>query len=295
MNVKTMVFKMVLLRLILKNAKGDRTMLLIEKMKHKEDFTALERQISEYILEHRNEIFELSLAEFSKRLYVSKATMIRYFKKLGFASYRELCVELAKELSLYENGVPGENGTAESGNETAEDIAKRIQMVNTTALAISYEYLGFRDVEEIADIIRQYSRIYIYGYGEAGISAARIMNAKLIAMGKDTTLIRTSEQHAGRYRSFDRKSIAIFCVYNDAEGKAAAMAKDIHSMSLPVLLISGPFPSEIDRYAYRSLRTMYTEEEGADVTSGSVSAMEYLGNVILEVLKRKLKQQLILK
>ena len=100
MNVKTMVFKMVLLRLILKNAKGDRTMLLIEKMKHKEDFTALERQISEYILEHRNEIFELSLAEFSKRLYVSKATMIRYFKKLGFASYRELCVELAKELSL---------------------------------------------------------------------------------------------------------------------------------------------------------------------------------------------------
>jgi hypothetical protein len=84
-------------------------------------------------------------------------------------------------------------------------------------------------------------------------------------------------------------------VYNDAEGKAAAMAKDIHSMRLPVLLISGPFSNEIDRYAYRSLRTMYTEEEGADVTSGSVSAMEYLGNVILEVLKRKLKQQLILK
>ena len=57
-------------------------MLLIEKMKHKEDFTALERQISDYILEHRDEMFEMSLAQLAGKLYVSKATVIRYFKKL---------------------------------------------------------------------------------------------------------------------------------------------------------------------------------------------------------------------
>lgn len=266
-------------------------MLLIEKMKHKEDFTALERQISEYILDHRSEIFELSLAEFSSRLYVSKATMIRYFKKLGFSSYRELCVELAKELSLYENGVHEENGTFFTEGKGAEDIAKKIQLINTTALAISYEYINSREIDEAADILRQYNRIYLYGCGEAGASGARRLFGRLIRMGRDVTLIDTAEKHRERKESYDRRAIAVFCVYNDAEGSAAEMAKELHNMSLPVLLISGPFNNEIDRYAYRILRTMYTEDQTEEGALGSHTAMEYLSDVLAYTLLKRTEKQ----
>lgn len=266
-------------------------MLLIEKMKHKEDFTILERQISDYILEHRDEIFELSLAEFSNRLYVSKATMIRYFKKLGFSSYRELCVELAKELSLYENNVHEENGSYFSEDESAAEIAKKIQLIHTSALAISYEYLNYRDIEEMADIIRQYNRIYLYGFGEGGMAAARGLQARLIDLGKDTTLIDYNDLHMQRYKSFDRKSITIFSVYSDEDGSAARMAKDLHALSLPMLLLTGPFSSEIERYAYRTVRTMYTEENGTEGALGSVQAMQYLADVLFYTLQNKTMKQ----
>lgn len=269
-------------------------MLLIEKMKHKEDFTILERQISEYILEHRDEIFELSLAEFSKRLYVSKATMIRYFKKLGFASYRELCVELAKELSLYESGVAEENGSYFKEDETVADIAKKIQMINTNALAISYEYLNFRDIEEMADIILQFNRIYLYAYGEGGTAAMRALQTRLISLGKDTTLIDYNDLHMQRYKSFDKKALVIFAVYNDSEGQAAGMAKDIHTISLPIILICGPYANEVERYAYRSVRTMYAEDTEISGPLGSVRAMEYLTDILFYAVRKKAEKQMIL-
>lgn len=262
-------------------------MLLIEKMKHTEDFTILERQISEYILEHRDEIFNLSLAELSNHLYVSKATIIRYFKKLGFSSYRELCVELAKELSLYENN--NESVTNLNGSDTPEDIAKKIQQINTNALAITYEYLNFRDIEEMADIIRQYNRIYLFGIGKAGLSAAVKLRSGLIGLGKDTSLIDYNDMHAERYKSFDRKSIIIFSVYNDENGTAAKIAGNVHSLSLPVMLLCGPFQNKVESYASRIIRTMYTEEQGSDDNCGSVAAMEYLSEILYYALRSNLK------
>ena len=67
-------------------------MLLSERLKKEADFTALEKQISQYILDHPKEVFNLPLAELASKLYVSKATIIRYYKKLGFDSYRDMCV-----------------------------------------------------------------------------------------------------------------------------------------------------------------------------------------------------------
>ena len=127
-------------------------MLLIEKMKHKENFTVLERQITDYILEHRDEMYEMTLAELAGKLYVSKATVIRYFKKLGFSSYRELCVELAREQNYYQATLEGEEGILPDGSEPVPQTAQKIQKQTANALAVTSQYMDYTELHEAAKV-----------------------------------------------------------------------------------------------------------------------------------------------
>lgn len=254
-------------------------MLLIEKMKRKEDFTALERQISDYILEHRDEMFEMSLAQLAGKLYVSKATVIRYFKKLGFSSYRELCVELAREQNYYEASVNESGKILADGSESIQELAARIQKASARALAVTAQYLDYRTVQEMAGMLSRSTRIILCGFSAGGANTADNLRDKLAKFGKDVTVLDYSSASLVRYSSYDRNTAVLFAVYRDPDGRAARIAKEFFDKGLPVLVLSGPYKSDIDRYAYRVLRTHYTDDSDSSTAAKRV-AVEFLGDVL---------------
>ncbi len=254
-------------------------MLLIEKMKRKEEFTALERQISDYILEHRDEMYEMTLAQLAGKLYVSKATVIRYFKKLGFSSYRELCVELAREQNYYEASVNENGKILADGSVSIQELAAKIQKASASALAVTAQYLDYLQVQEMAIQLGRCSRIILCGLSAGGANTVETLRNKLAMMGKDVTVLDYNSASLVRYSTYDRNTVVLFAVYRDPGGKAARLAKEFYDKGLPVLLLSGPDKNEIDKYAYRILRTHYNDDSDSSTAAKRV-AVEFLGDVL---------------
>lgn len=257
-------------------------MLVIEKMKSKENFTNLERQITDYILEHRKEMMSLSLKELAQNLYMSKATVIRYYKKLGFNSYRELCVELAKELNYYQDYDEVDKPAAVNFNqkENIEDIAEKIFLVKINALTVTHEYLDIETVKRVIEVINHYNRIYIYGFGSAGKIAAHNMEMKMLKSGKDVTVLEYKDWYIKRYRNLAKNSCMILIGYNDSDNRIAAIAKKSSEEGLPIILLTGPYENEIDQYAHLVLRTNYTEGASVPGSLGSQTALDYLTAIL---------------
>lgn len=69
---------------------------LLEQMKTGE-FSDLEQNILRFILEHLDEVPEMTLRQLAAKTYSSNASILRLCRKLGLDGYRSLILELAKE------------------------------------------------------------------------------------------------------------------------------------------------------------------------------------------------------
>ena len=97
-------------------------MLVKDRVKKREDFTPTEVTIADFILEHTKEVIDLPLEQLASTLYVSKSSIIRFCKKLGFKGHKELCVQLAKEMNTFLVTNETITGSAPFGrNETKEN------------------------------------------------------------------------------------------------------------------------------------------------------------------------------
>ena len=63
-------------------------------------FTASEKQLVDYILEHPECIIRYNAKELSARSYISSPTIIRFVKKLGFKGYNDFQVTYTQEYTL---------------------------------------------------------------------------------------------------------------------------------------------------------------------------------------------------
>ena len=255
-------------------------MLLIEKMKRAEYFTALERQITDFILSNSESFFEMTMAELTKNLYVSKATVIRYFKKLGFDSYREFCVELAKEMNLIQ-AADTRSLASLSEYESLSDISREIQKVMRNAIEISGTFLNNRDIQETAAAVAHAKRVLLYGFGPAGKASSEYMFAKLIRTGKDVSNIGYESVFIDQYRTHADDICALIFIYNDGSGSFVPVVRNLRSAMIPVYLICRPHQNEIDKAVNRVIRTMYPENESSVFrTVGSATAMQFIAMLL---------------
>ena len=263
-------------------------MLVIEKMKAKENFTNLEQQITDYILEHPRDMMSLSLKDLAQNVYMSKATVIRYYKKLGFSSYRAFCVELAKELNYYPDYDDSEqlNTVRFSREDSIDEVAEKILQVKTNALKVTHEYLDVKTIRQVLEVIEHYDRLYIYGFGSGGVCAARNFEAKMIKAGKEAITVRFEDWYIESYRNYSRDSCMILIGYNDQDNRIASLAKKVNEENIPIILLTGPYKNEIDQYAHLILRTSYAEEKSIPGSLGSLTAMDYLISVLFTAIMR---------
>ena len=72
--------------------------MIISKLEKKENFTNNENEIADYILKHLDEVHLLSAESLAKKAFVSKATVVRFCRKLGVEGYRDFQRSLDKEV-----------------------------------------------------------------------------------------------------------------------------------------------------------------------------------------------------
>lgn len=117
-------------------------------------FFEAEKKIADYILEHKNEIINMTVAELSAASGTSDATVSRFCRRCGFNGFHQLKINLAKEVAKAED-------TRNVSNEISRDhIPQSLQYILSNKVEELSQTISMMDPEELNQILRviEYAR-----------------------------------------------------------------------------------------------------------------------------------------
>lgn len=131
-----------------------------------------EQVVARYIIDHPDQVINLSVAALADAAQVSDPTVVRACQKLGFTGYQDLKVTLAQSMvsplqNVHEEVTPG------------DDMAKVVAKVfasATNTLQYTYETLNVAALEQAVQLLQGARRILIFGLGASASVAADLQH-----------------------------------------------------------------------------------------------------------------------
>jgi DNA-binding MurR/RpiR family transcriptional regulator len=113
-----------------------------------DSFFEAEKKIADYILEHKSEIIDMTVAELATASKTSDATVSRFCRKCGFHGFHHLKITLAKEVAK-EKG----SNIQVSNDISRDDIAQSLQNILANKVAELTQTISMMDTEELNQIL----------------------------------------------------------------------------------------------------------------------------------------------
>ncbi|MEJ2189043.1 MAG: MurR/RpiR family transcriptional regulator [Acidobacteriota bacterium] len=124
------------------------------------DLPRQQRNIAEYVLEHRTTVPFLSVPELARRVSASEATVVRFAQRLGYPGFSELKMELVEILQEHLNRVP-----EETPEKVADDIIASVADLEIANINRTVESLDRDLITEVADAIFTAETVLSFGMG----------------------------------------------------------------------------------------------------------------------------------
>jgi DNA-binding MurR/RpiR family transcriptional regulator len=154
--------------------KGVKPSIVMEQNKH--TFTKSEIKIYEYIRDNTQQVLYHSLTELSEASGAAEATVLRFFRKLGFKGFQDFKFLLAQETLL----------TAQK--DSHETIIKKVRNNMIQAINESSEIICLEDLQAGIDMINQSDDVVVFGIGPSGIAGLDMQN-RLMRIGKHASVV----------------------------------------------------------------------------------------------------------
>lgn len=155
--------------------------------------TISERKVVEQLKMHEQP-FLLSMNELSLLSKVSEPSVVRLYRKLGYASYQELKVALAQE--QVNNGITSIGNYNEIKDEDLADVVfDKMADQLATAMSMTKEKINVQQMEEAVQIISKADRVFFFGQGLSG-NIAEDGAHKFMRMGGTTIAVKDPHYQA---------------------------------------------------------------------------------------------------
>lgn len=255
-------------------------MLIKDKLKEIGKFSSSERQIAEFILAHPDEFINMSIIDISRHLYVSKSTIIRFSKKLGFTGHKDLCLTLAREMSTFGGNVERLEETIPfSSDDSDKTIADKITMLNFQALTDTYSYVDIDQLRRVADLIREKKKITLYGLVESFLLAADFQY-KLMNIGIEASLPDVPGLYFRQSSAQEEDSLAMIISYYGRHTELIQTAQLLSLGNVRVILLTGPGNNPIIPFADEIVRVNVNEPHPKIGSISSRTAMSLVLDII---------------
>lgn len=169
---------------------------LIQQLTKQENFTSTDKEIADYIVNHKDEICDYTVDRLARASYCSRASIIRFCRKLGLEGYREFTIAFSRELEKYHKDQKAiDMNYPFLGKDNSRDKEQRIADLMIEAIHTAQDEINTNLLEEAAKLIAQASVVSYYAKGNSLISAIGFAN-RLSKLGIHT-------ENAGDYGELD--------------------------------------------------------------------------------------------
>lgn len=143
---------------------------LLKIRAERDQMSAIERRIADYILEEPHLLRDYSSQQLANALKISQSSVVKFSQKLGFKGYPDLKYSIGESLARGDGGERENNG-----DQLPEDphsaLAESLWFSKTQAEQETRLINSSTKVDAIADAIARAGKVFIIGLGEDGILA----------------------------------------------------------------------------------------------------------------------------
>ena len=168
--------------------------MIISKLEKKENFTNNENEIADYILKHLDEVRLLSAESLAKKAFVSKATVVRFCRKLRVKGYRDFQRSLDKEVEemMKIKGLLSEEPV--NSQTKYDEIISIIPSLYERVIGATKLNLNTSVMEKIIEKLKNVKKIEIYGTGISYI-LAKLASFKFMTLGIESAAYDGLNEH----------------------------------------------------------------------------------------------------
>lgn len=144
------------------------------------EFTNSEKKIADIIANEPETCIGFTSHELAKYSHTSPASVVRFAKKIGFDSYGDMKIELARNI---EAASAPEISALLKSDDSLEIISKKI--VNNIELALeeTLDLMDFKNINQAVEAIKAADTVYLFGVGASAI-VAQDLQQKLVRINK---------------------------------------------------------------------------------------------------------------
>ncbi len=114
-----------------------------------EQFFDAEKKIADFIMEHKKEVVDMTVAELAKASATSDATVSRFCRRLGFKGFQSLKMDLAKEV------MEEERDSLQVSNEIDRDnLSQSLQNILANKIAEMTGTMGMMDTDNLETVLK---------------------------------------------------------------------------------------------------------------------------------------------
>lgn len=236
------------------------------------DMYAAEARVATFILDNPEKALESNVSETAELSGVSDATVVRFCKRLGFAGFYQMKLQLAHDFGK------GRQMGGKPDNKAGS--ARDLLQIMAQSIAAFSQRIALETIMNCVDVINQSEIIYVIGSGHSRILANDIL-FRLSRLG-----IRTA---GGNFAETDIENIchgterdAVICISHSGETKRTIQALKIASLrGMTTIALTDSEKNPLTQTADYALASGIYNKHDFD---GSVSSYLYMLAIIDAVL-----------
>ncbi|GKW30327.1 MurR/RpiR family transcriptional regulator [Pectobacterium brasiliense] len=245
-----------------------------------------EQRVADFIFDHFDDLISYNSAELARLSGVSKATVSRLFKRLGYPSYRDMRDELR---TLRQSGMPlADNRDAVQGNTLLARHYKQ-EMANLTQWINQIDPVQFGAVIQA---LMQAQRVCLIGLRNSYPVALHLRQQLLQIRQQVTLLTQPGQTLSEELVDLTEQDVVIVVAFRRRPRLIQPLLVQLQKRGVPVLLLCEPQVSTLMSLATWSLCVPLDSVSAFDSYSSAMSLVNVISNALLHEMLRDGRQRI---
>ncbi|KFD20493.1 MULTISPECIES: MurR/RpiR family transcriptional regulator [Tatumella] len=253
---------------------------------HYDQLSPQEKRVADFVIDHFDDVISYNSAELARLSGVSKATVSRLFKRLGYEKYKDMHDELR---TLRQTGMPlTDNRDAVQGNTLLARHYKQ-EMAN---LAHWSGTLDAQQFTRIIDALSRARRVAIFGLRNA-YPVAMHLRLQLMQVRRQVQLLPTPGQTLSEELvDLEPDDLVVVVAFRRRPAIIRPLLEQLQRQSVPVVLISEPNVGALQGLVDWHLACPLESVSAFDSYSAAMSLVNLLANALLHELLMSGRQRI---
>ena len=245
-----------------------------------------EKRVADFVFDHFDDLISYNSAELARLSGVSKATVSRLFKRLGYEKYKDMHDELR---TLRQSGMPlTDNRDAVQGNTLLARHYKQ-EMANLTSWTNAIDAQQFN---EIIQSLSQSKRVVIIGLRNS-YPVAMHLRLQLMQVRSQVSLLPSPGQTLSEeLADLSHEDVVVVVGFRRRPSIIRQVLEQLQRQSIPTVLLSEPQVPVLQGLSRWQLAAPLESVSAFDSYSAAMSLVNLLSNALLHEMLTEGRQRI---